>query len=1259
MALSNPANERRSVLSFVSAGQDILFWEKVDFKNQRVRDTAIGAAHWDAATFPNHKLVFRAPLDQAGENYKFYYAADRENQDDYNWTFNQGQELIRFYVIKRSLYYARTAAQIAATPIVAGEFPVPVVATADSRFSNYGFADDTVVELPDEIRSTYIGIQRRYLIPVIREVNYDDMLDLDVVTTRTLIAKTTEVAASEPGTTREREHGNAFHDWEVKTQVGTVTYPGGVFTLTPPTYPIELESIPTHLNYSFPPLLRGVSIVASWAYADSEKAARSYDEAYYFDFDLVKPTNGPFEARKLRFVTNDPDSLRSAYPVDKIITVQETIGITRAWFYASDKGNSTFAEARQLEVPESIHDDLEIANSETLSVGQNKNRLEATPGFRRFEALSSMIIGYEPSKARYGLYIVEVIELNVTGIYDGNTVPFGTDGGSTGATTPRPPAQGSPVLPTAIMALDNASVSGVTTPYAEVSAKAGNVFYGRSVASESGSYTIDLDPVEVDVVTVNVTSRIGGLSSGITPVLTYDLAPDAPDATISSDLTRVSGVTEPNATISILKNGVAQVETLVIPTDYQQSERLTVSTPCTGSGDALCTITWVGFNGGVPYPVTVAVLNGDSVSLLAEKTALALIADATVDAFFNVSNNGAAVTLQAKVVAADDPTALFTLDNNTSTGLTLDSSVALQAGGTMAVGTSGTAVLTVTSAVSDGSPLSVSFFVTSGDNASDVALKAANALSFSLANDDYIASSSTNTTILTARVVASNDSSLNIALSNGTCTGLIEVTNSTGTTSGGTIYSTTANGAGSYAYDFSPVLNSGDILSVTASDSGGTSAPTTVKASATPPVLTSASFAVDVYDEITGVATAASKVIAYIDDTEIGDAIADGSGNYQIALATPLNHGEEVRVIAVIAGDESVRSSIITIEANSLQLDPPDLTYYADSNKYTGTVPLINGMKAWYSILSVSVNTGDPAATIAQNAVDDLILETSVDDFYVVTRSGTDIILTAKSGIVFNRNFKITLSNIVVGGSTVSITSSSTSSAVSPQVITCSVPIGATAGIGDSFLFISTTATDVVYQLASGGPEFLVRHFAGLGSNGNYSFELPTKDGARYKIFYRFPDFDSDPVYVYATFSYLPQVRFWPMAYRAIDLDPYTAIVTRRYSTIAAYREAYSKLYNNYQNQVAQPGRSGVFFLYIPFWYAGMIVRISYPGQETEALVDTPANPGVGYDVRYTLGTTTLPEFVDVTITLLDGRSISAFFDRASPFSFMIYDGTA
>ena len=130
------------------------------------------------------------------------------------------------------------------------------------------------------------------------------------------------------------------------------------------------------------------------------------------------------------------------------------------------------------------------------------------------------------------------------------------------------------------------------------------------------------------------------------------------------------------------------------------------------------------------------------------------------------------------------------------------------------------------------------------------------------------------------------------------------------------------------------------------------------------------------------------------------------------------------------------------------------------------------------------------------------------------------------------------------------------------------------------------------------------------------------------------------------------------MAYRTSDITPTTAVITRKYSTIAAYRDAYFQRYNNYQNQVAQSGRSGIFFLYIPFWYSGMVVTISYPGQSTETLVDTPADPGVGYDVRYTLGTTTLPEFVDVRVTLLDGRTISAYFDRASNFSFMVYDGS-
>lgn len=822
MALSNPANERRSVLSFVSAGQDILFWEKVDFKNKRVRDTPIGAAHWDSTTFPNHKLVFRSPLDQAGEHYKFYYAADRANQDDYNWTLNQGQELIRFYVIKRSLYYARTAAEISALPIISGEFPVPVVATADTRFPDYGFADDTIVELPDEIRSLYIGIQRRYLRPVIQEVRYDDEMDLSVVITRRMIAKTTAVSGSTPGIQREREDGNAFHDFEITSQVGTVTYPDGVLTVTAPTYPRQLASLPSDSNYQFPPLLRSVSIEAAWAYADSPEAALAYDEAWYFAYDLVEPAPGPYEARILRFLTNDPNALVTSYTVDTPpATPREVIGIASWWAAASNKGNSAFAEAREEVIPSAIHDALtvDLNGIQALSSRLSTTQLAATPGFQEFVSRRSMVIGYEPRKTRYGLYEIRVIELNTTGIYGGSKVPLGSvegDGGNTGGTIPGTTTK--PEAPSVSISSDNTTVSGTTYPNAQVTIvdSTSAAVVGRATADVAGAFSATLTAIYLDAVALTVTVRYNSQTSFPATVTTNDLTPSAPTGYLDSGGTLLTGVAQAGSTVNVT-HSTKQVVTVE------------VSGTVSGDGDLTVDVTsalWVGTE-----ILTVPVLTGQSDSTVAGLIAAAAVSNANVNGNFVPSAVGNDVFLAARVAAADDATLACNING--------------------ALGITGSFSTTAT-------------------------------------------------------------------------TGVAPTTTTT------TAHATT----GAYSKTFSPTLSVGSTVVVSATDAAGTGPTLTLTVNASPPTLTSATFPDST--SITGVSSAGAVVRAYLNDTSIGNATADGSGNFDITV-TSLIRGEVVTLVAELASDATVKSASLTATAPDLDLEVPTLTY--TSAGWIGVIP--------------------------------------------------------------------------------------------------------------------------------------------------------------------------------------------------------------------------------------------------------------------------------------------------------------------------------
>src|SRR5687767_3324545 len=99
----------------------------------------------------------------------------------------------------------------------------------------------------------------------------------------------------------------------------------------------------------------------------------------------------------------------------------------------------------------------------------------------------------------------------------------------------------------------------------------------------------------------------------------------------------------------------------------------------------------------------------------------------------------------------------------------------------------GNASITVTSArmAAGVSPKTISVAVTSGDTASIVGLAVRIALAFDAdVSDLFLISGSGANVVLTRRVAEANDTTLNVASANGTCTGLTAAPTSTNTTTG-------------------------------------------------------------------------------------------------------------------------------------------------------------------------------------------------------------------------------------------------------------------------------------------------------------------------------------------------------------------------------------------------------------------------------------------------------------------------------------------
>jgi hypothetical protein len=122
--------QRYPVFDVATPLKDLLFFEVVDYNLQANRNMSYGDAHHDVAKYPHHVLVYITPADKEGKFYRFYYAAKRENQDQYNWESAPTQiggitvdSVSRTYIIPRSEFNASSPAIGSAMPDVpSGKF---------------------------------------------------------------------------------------------------------------------------------------------------------------------------------------------------------------------------------------------------------------------------------------------------------------------------------------------------------------------------------------------------------------------------------------------------------------------------------------------------------------------------------------------------------------------------------------------------------------------------------------------------------------------------------------------------------------------------------------------------------------------------------------------------------------------------------------------------------------------------------------------------------------------------------------------------------------------------------------------------------------------------------------------------------------------------------------------------------------------------------------------------------------------------------
>ena len=163
-------------------------------------------------------------------------------------------------------------------------------------------------------------------------------------------------------------------------------------------------------------------------------------------------------------------------------------------------------------------------------------------------------------------------------------------------------------------------------------------------------------------------------------------------------------------------------------------------------------------------------------------------------------------TLPTDLIAQQDATAIIGTRSAFGTAQVETATAAGTASG------NGNVAVTITSAIVAGSPLAISVPITSGDTASVWAGKVRTALAANLAIAKRFAVSGTSASIiLTSRQAAANDSTLNIALANGSPSpGITPATTSADTTAG-------------VADAVTPVLSLYDVIAAVGADSQGAS----------------------------------------------------------------------------------------------------------------------------------------------------------------------------------------------------------------------------------------------------------------------------------------------------------------------------------------------------------------------------------------------------------------------------------------------------
>lgn len=416
MAQETRIGARHAILTWASPSvQDLVFYHERNMSLPEYRSFKYGEPHPDKSRFPDHKLVFVSPQDEEMWS-RWYYAADRENQDAYNWELVDNNTVRRTYIVPRADYPAK--------------FVPPQVGTADPKFGgDYIFAGESVQRIDKELDALYVAVVRTYSIPELISYQWDDSIQRTIKITKTIIKARSQTGSQSLGKIVEIQPVDRWIDFRITSEVQW--NPDDLNPNGTPKFPIKLDSVAGEANYPFPPLLKSVKLFGVWATATSGEAAPAYAEDFFFEMDTVEPHPGPYSAQIDRYLTDNPIAIHNANPITVVTSRQETFGYLRRWAAASDSGNQAFALARREMTPVCVHDEIELpavinytqgGGLADAKGGQGSKTLPATPGFSAYKASSITTAGVETRRSRFGLW-----EVQVTKIFEGGSTVYRND----------------------------------------------------------------------------------------------------------------------------------------------------------------------------------------------------------------------------------------------------------------------------------------------------------------------------------------------------------------------------------------------------------------------------------------------------------------------------------------------------------------------------------------------------------------------------------------------------------------------------------------------------------------------------------------------------------------------------------------------------------------------------------------------------------------------------------------------------------------